>query len=252
MLPDEGYDIDVIMPAHCRDEGMWRMTTRAIEAAFLASGQHRVRVVLIDNASPISWSMSLCHMNIIVIPLSVNLGFVKATNLGLARSTAPYVVFMNNDAFPAEGIFDRMKEILGMEGVGIVGPVSSSGWQDIQRLGVPSDTVTIEDRQAWLKEKNHGKMVTQKPMVAFFCAMVKRETVKKIGYLSESYGIGFGDDDDYCKRIKEKGMSVVQALDCYCEHNRRTTFRSLWTEDEIRHMQREAKAQYVKTWGTFP
>lgn len=67
-------------------------------------------------------------------------------------------------------------------------------------------------------------------MLAFFCAYIRRRVIQDIGYLSEAYGVGFGDDDDYCFRARRAGYRLGLATNVIVEHAHRTTFKTLFPE----------------------
>jgi len=245
----EEWMIDVIVPVY----NNWKMTEECIHHALEASSVP-MRIILIDNGSEekqeVAWNIPAPHA-LLIIRSDLNLGFVKAINMGLARSTAPYVVFLNNDTFCGPGIFDRMIEVLSVNlQCGCVGVISSSGAYDIKRVcqDLPDNITSISERQAYLTGKCQKK-TSVTSIVAFFCAMLPREAIKKAGYLSERYNMGLGDDNDYCRRLKSLGYETRLAWDCYCEHHQRTTFKSKFTPKQIAMMQAAAMTELKSSWG---
>jgi len=158
---------------------------------------------------------------------SVNTGFVKAVNQGLAFSTAPEVVLLNNDTEVPAGWLDKLREPLLSPEVGASGPLTdaSDSWQGRRdRFPVASE---------WT-------LIPETAMLSFFCVMLKREALDQVGYLDEAYGVGLGDDDDYCERLHAHGWRLALAQSCLVKHHHRTTFKALYTEEEITKMQAEA------------
>jgi GT2 family glycosyltransferase len=180
-----------------------------------------------------------------------NLGFVKATNQGMKRAMglgADYIVLQNNDTEVYEGWLERMIEVAqGDPKIGLVGPLVSpcESWQSISNLkkmhpefaDLPEYPGNPEEYAKIIKKKYKEKSVEADEYLAFFCALIKKEVVENIGYLSEDYGIGFGDDNDYCIRAIKAGWRLALAKDVFVFHNHRTTFKSLFSDDEIRDMQ---------------
>jgi len=142
-----------------------------------------------------------------------NLGFVKAVNQGIATSTAPYICIQNNDTEVVDGWADKMIETFNEPQCGLVGPVClfADSWQNV-------DNVAQHFGEIPDKREVGG-------MLAFFCTVIKREVIEKVGYLSEEYGLGFGDDDDYCERAKEAGYKLFLRGDVVIPHYHRTTFK---------------------------
>jgi GT2 family glycosyltransferase len=115
------------------------------------------------------------------------IGYAKANNEALKIILGEYVLLLNNDAI----LLDQQKDTLinmllqtfaNDPAIGIVGP----------------KIITSEE-------------AGNRDFVIFFCAMIKREVFKKIGLLDESFGMGSGEDIDFCIRAEEEGYLVVEA-----------------------------------------
>ena len=71
---------------------------------------------------------------------------------------------------------------------------------------------------------------------AFFCTIFKPEIFSFIGLLDLNYGIGYGDDIDFCFRILNKGFSFAFVPESYVLHNHRTTFSSILSKEQIKNI----------------
>jgi GT2 family glycosyltransferase len=184
---------------------------------------------------------------------SENLGFVKGTNQGMKlaiEDNADYVVLLNNDTEVYDGWLQAMISVAEKhEKIGIVGPLASPshGWQDINNLrkkrpeefsDLPDYNNDPEAYAKIIKNKYGNRSIEVYPVVAFFCTLIKRDLMEKIGVLSEDYGLGFSDDDDYCSRALDAGYKIYLAKDVFIFHNHRTTFKKHFSEEEIREMGR--------------
>lgn len=76
-------------------------------------------------------------------------------------------------------------------------------------------------------------------MLAFFCTMFRSSVWQEIGLLNEVFGIGFGDDDDYCERIHNAGYDLALVQDLIIPHDHRSTFKAHFKDDEIEEMQKK-------------
>ena len=56
--------------------------------------------------------------------------------------------------------------------------------------------------------------------------------------------LGYGDDDDFCRRIYDNGWWVAVALGSYIFHNHRTTFKAMFSDQEIKSMKRKNMLKY--------
>ena len=232
------HTVDVIIPTF-NNAGFTLACLRSLAATTPAD---RYRVIWVDNGSDVQdmeavWAhLQTKHMPAEKVCLSDNLGFVKATNVGLAIATAPYVLLLNNDCELPPGWLDAFLEVFEREpGVGIVGPLSSSPHQWQGNVGA-----------SW---KRPYSVLGPTNMLSFFCAMIRREVIVKCGYLSEEYRAGLGDDDDYCECVKREGWGLALRTDLLVTHHHRTTFRSVYGEDGWLTNQEQNLAHFRKKWG---
>jgi len=179
-----------------------------------------------------------------------NLGFVKATNQGIKRAMelgVEYVVLQNNDTEVYEGWLERYKEVAESDPkIGIVGPITSpcTSWQSIENLknsipefsNLPEYNNNPEEYSKIIKKKYDGEIFESKIQVAFFSTLIKKEVIEDIGFLSEEFGVGFGDDDDYCIRAMKKKWKLFLARDVFVFHNHRTTFKKIYSDKTISQM----------------
>lgn len=225
--------VDIVIPAYnCAD-----YTVRCLRS--VAAHTDNYRVILIDNGSDPDQReqilAALAELPHKLITNKENLGFVKATNQGITASrSAPYVCLLNNDTEVRENWVAMLLEPFRDSQCGIVGPAATQGgWQARQQRPSPS------------KYQRLGAL-----NLAFFCALISRRVIKRVGLLDEGYGMGFGDDDDYCERVKAAGFRLYFRRDLVITHNHRTTF-----ERHIpnwREAQRENIARFTGKWGRRP
>jgi GT2 family glycosyltransferase len=210
--------IDIIIP-------FWNQSDFTLKClASIAKYSSDYRIILINNGSDISESSKLnellSYLPHILINNDKNLGFIKATNQGIKESTAPYIVLMNNDTEAAPKWLEKLKEPL-VDDVGLSGPVTTAkrSWQG-----------------RWNKK---GGIYILPPgrMLAFFCTMIRRDVIEKVGLLDESFGMGFGDDDDYCVRASKAGFKLALVQDLVIPHHHRTTFTKIFGAKKVQEMQ---------------
>ena len=111
-------------------------------------------------------------------------GFSQAVNNGILASTGDYVVLLNNDVVllqqPKNGWINMLLEPFKDDAVGLTGPI----------LG-PSEPAG-------------------RHFIIFFCVMIKREVIQKVGLLDLVFTPGGGEDTDYCIRAEDLGYKLVQ------------------------------------------
>ena len=181
-----------------------------------------------------------CTWPLVKVLLPVNLGWVGGCWAGYKKARGDYVVLLNNDTLPAQGWLTSMVDALEKdEHLGIVGCVSSSGWQSIENLrgkwpelaSAPHDVELVPN---WLREHCQGQVRYVQGMVAFFAAVLRRTMLEQIGFLDRHLGLGLGDDDDLCWRARKKGWKVGVALSSFVRHDHhRTTFKYLEEQEGV-------------------
>jgi len=159
-----------------------------------------------------------------VIRCDHNLGFVRATNLGLRESDAPFVVLMNNDTEAVPGWLEKLRRPL-VGDIGLSGPLTTArrSWQG-----------------QWKKKGEQPVTLPEKSVIAFFCAMLRRDVIEKVGILDVGFGLGLGDDDDYCYRAQAAGFRIALVQDLVIPHYHRSTFKHLFKDTQIHSLQQRA------------
>lgn len=190
-------------------------------------------IIIIDNGSTDGtheWLRSL-GATVRVITWPANLGFIKAANAGLREATGDTVILLNNDTIVPEGAIDALVRTVRQDGVGMAGPLSNnvSGPQQI-----PVSYTDLTELPAfawdvmrlWEPELTYGDC----PRLVGFCLAARRECVAQIGLLDERFGMGFCDDDDWCRRALEAGWRVVISGNSFVHHAGSVSFAALGME----------------------
>ena len=152
--------------------------------------------------------------NVIYIKNETPLGWCKAINQGLEKSTGDYIVFANNDTVVTP---DWDKKFLAHfevdQKLGVLGPITNKvdGFQNI--------------------DYNNGDTFQYTDVVTFFFVMIRRDVITKIGGLDERFGLGGQDDADYSIRARQTGYRVGIARDVFIYHYGSATFRNEFKND---------------------
>ncbi len=236
--------VDIIVPS-CGQPALLEACFASIAAS---EPNGRVRVIWVENGvkgngrSYMGDALARSYIEILHIAIPEMLGFVKATNLGLAAATAPNVLLLNSDTELPLGWLDAMLDVLEREPkVGLVGPWSSceGQWQGRDVKLEPGYSVLGPDA-----------------MLAFFCTLIRRSVVADVGYLSEEWGPGWGDDDDYCARAQMAGWQMALCTSVLVQHVGSATINAVyspaeWAEIRGRNLARlRTKTWYKRMEGT--
>lgn len=237
---------DVIIPHYGATPDITAKAVRCIETIAEHSPLDEMRLIVIDNGSPVEdWYKitgairAANFPNVVVSRNRTNAGFVVAVNQGLVISTAPYVVLLNNDTEVAPNWLHLLRKPFDEDpSVAICGPLTTDcGWQGRYRERNPNAA-------GWC-------VLPPGKMVAFFCAMISRQFLDRVGFQHdafEDFG-GFGGDDYLCELAGNLSYRVALQRDLVIKHYRRTTFKSLHSEETIKEMQESALARFRQMRG---
>lgn len=121
------------------------------------------------------------------------LGYSKAINQGILASTCDKVLLLNNDV--------------------VLLPQDRGNWLD--RLNEPFDT---NPRVGITSTLNLYSPQTGRDFAVFFCVMIHRKVIDKLGLLNEEYGTGAGEDTEYCFMAEQAGFEVECVTNTYYSH----------------------------------
>ena len=88
-------------------------------------------------------------------------------------------------------------------------------------------------------------------MLALFCVAIPRRVYESVGPLDERFGIGMFEDDDYCRRVRAKGLGVRCARDAFVHHWQMASFRKMPREQYLALFTAN-KAKFEEKWGEAP
>ncbi|HEY4229312.1 MAG TPA: polysaccharide pyruvyl transferase family protein, partial [Thermoanaerobaculia bacterium] len=186
-----------------------------------------------------------------VLDQGKNLGFAAACNAGLAAATGDYLLLLNNDTVTTRGALTALVRHLAEDpSLGLVGPVTNAIANEAR---VEVGYAGLADLPEWARGyvRAHDGETFALPMLALFCAALPRRVYEAVGPLDERFGIGMFEDDDYCRRIAEKGLAIRCARDAFVHHWQMASFRKM-PQEEYLALFAENKRKYAEKWGRPP
>lgn len=223
----------IIIPA-C---GQHKMTEDCIESIYKHSRDFEI--IVITNGGG-AWYRS----DVKVISNEVNLGFPIAVNQGIKASTGDVIVVLNNDTIVTPYWLDHLSKHL--EIYDVVGPVTNniSGPQKIE-CQVINNSEAIDLFAQKLHFENNCQIYPFHRLV-FFCVVIKKEVINKIGLLDEQFSPGNFEDDDYCMMAIEAGFRLGIAEDVFIYHIGSQSFKN----DPVAYNEllRVNKAKFEAKW----
>jgi len=158
-----------------------------------------------------------------------NQGFVRSVNRGLAYNAQRDVVILNADVLVHPGWLDRLTAPFRDDpAIATVTPLSNNATiasypnfavdNDFE-LEVPSEVV---DR---LAARANGGTVVDVPTGIGFCMAIRRAALAEVGdFDAETFGLGYGEEGDFCMRAFKAGWRNVLATGVYVKHYGSTSF----------------------------
>ncbi len=236
--PVDPQPITIILPVYNAFDLLAEVLTRVVAHTDLpwhlvmiedCSTDRRVRPYLRDWAATESVSGS---GRVTLIENAQNLGFIGSVNrgLGVAITRGHHVVLLNSDAFvPANWATRLMRPILTDDTVASVTPMSNDAEifsspalcrQTVLNLGM-ADLIDATARRF-----NPAMLLADAPTGVGFCMALNIGWLSRVPSLDPVFGRGYGEEVDWCQKIRALGGRHVGTAGLYVEHRGGTSFGS--------------------------
>ena len=192
-------------------------------------------LILIDNGSVHGQDL-LKEWADILITNTENLGFAKACNQGFRRATGEWICCMNNDIFVYDGWLEALIQT----------------FQDNTDCGVAMPALmkqTKDGREALKIEKpdlDRNYDCYGRGAEFGSCWLIPKWLMDKVGLFDENFQIGFGEDRDYWRRVRQAGYET------YRTHKTRVFHQGNITMSKIKDRKKYTipNREYLKRkWG---
>ena len=258
--PEEcANEYDILIPIY----DAYEETRRCIESV-LRHTHPKHHVYLLDDASPdqrmepMLRKFASANENVTWLRSATNLGFVQNVNRGF-RLSRNHVVILNSDTQVTPGWLERMDRCLeSSPSIGIVSPLSNNA----TILSVPAmnainqlPSSTDPDEFAALVAQCSNRAYPRLPTAVGFCMLIARQVLDRVGEFDPIFGLGYGEENDFCMRAWAAGFETACCDDAYVHHYGQASFRRVEDIDE-RRAQNERTLyarwpQYLDAVNTF-
>lgn len=242
--PMPEYPVDIVVPVY---KGL-SDTQRCLESVLSAVGLTRWRLIVINDCSPepeiSEWLKAFAARDarILLMENSENRGFVATVNTGMSVDMERDVVLLNSDTEVANDWLDRLRRAAYSERrVASVTPFSNNATicsypQFCQPNELPADCNTAS-LDALFASHLAGQTV-EVPTGVGFCMYVTRESLREVGLFDEeSFGKGYGEENDFCIRAQNAGWKNLHALDTFVLHSGGVSFGDSKSDRELQAME---------------
>lgn len=239
--------VSIVIPIY----GEEAVTLLCLESLFAFTGYPHFEVILVDNGSPSDCRASLrafaARRGVRILLNERNRGFAAACNQGVQHSRGELLCFLNNDTVVTPGWLTRLVEaVLEDPGLGMVGPVTNATGNEA-RLRTTYSALTGMLEFAGERARSRQGQSFSIPMVALFCAVMRRSVWDEVGCLDERYGLGLFEDTDYARQLRSAGYDLRCCEDVFIHHWHQASFRKLEREAYVR-LYEQNRAYYRSKW----
>lgn len=182
------------------------------------------------------------YPNVVLINNEENLGFVGSVNKAL-KQTRNHVVLLNTDVVVSYQWLERlMIPIICMDKVASATPFTTSGTIcSFPEFG--EDNPIFEGMRLWQVDDVFSKIKPQYPSIPTgvgFCMGMNKEAIREVGFLDEeSFGRGFGEENDWCQRAIGLGYKNVHVDNLFVYHKHCGSFLS---EEKAKLLEENSKS----------
>lgn len=190
---------------------------REDDVLFINDGSTDQKITNLLDELPQNWQ---------VIHNNKNLGFVKTANIGLKQTNGASIL-LNSDTVVSNHWLQCFKTaIINVDKLGTATPWSNNAeicsiprtlWQN----QLPADINSLA-----LELQDHHPTFPELPTAVGFCMLVTEAAKQQVGYFDEhTFGMGYGEENDYSMRVSEHGLRNVLVDNCYVAHVGNQSFK---------------------------
>ena len=232
--------------------------------AALASG---AETVVVDNASRDGTIAEVARRGVRLIANGENRGFAGAVNQGFAVLKNPYILLLNPDAVIRTSL-EPLRQACDLPGSAGAGGqlVDATGQPQAGFMvrGLPSPATLILEalllnriwpgnpvnrRYRCLDWDWSSRSMVEQPAGAFF--MVRRAVWQELGGLDESFFPLWFEDVDFCRRIRDRGLSLYYIPEAVAKHTGGHSVPQLPLEMRLIYWYRGLIRYSAKHFGPF-
>lgn len=206
------------------------------------------RLILVDNSTEEdarAWFREIAQTrefgDTLLIQNEANVGWLKATNIGLRHVDAEYVCLLNNDVICGSDWLRRCVDLMQREtDIGIVNP----------RGNERSENIRVTDVNEYAKKvaADFSKQYTELHHCSGFCMVVRSDLFQRFGLLDEIFEGGYYEDNDFCHRVQHAGFRCAQCDDAFVLHLVSQSFSKLPSEQKRQMIDRNREI-CKQRWG---
>ena len=215
-----------------------KLTGACISSAMPAILRHKDAVLIaINDCSP---EVEMAKMlndaalrypkRLVVLTNDENLGFVRSVNRGLSYCPAADIILLNSDVLVPDFWLERLLDDARLlKDAGTITPLSNnttiSAFPNFLRENTSPFNFTLDKIDATFCRNQIRPLPA--PTGIGFCLYMRRSCIKDVGVFDEdSFGRGYGEENDFCQRALKKGWQNYITPNLYVFHKGGVSFGS--------------------------
>ena len=210
--------VSIIIPVHNK----YHLTLQCLRALQINTDLTSYEVIVVNDASSDWTESALANLRgIRVINVQNNLGYLRATNLGISVSRGKYTALLNNDTIPLSGWLDRLvSELENDSQIGIAGAKLLYPNMQVQELG----SQIFNDGSGWNLGKHTDHFLPEHSFtrevdyVSAAAILVRADLLAKTNGFDELYIPAYYEDADLAMEARKFGLKVVGVHDSFVIH----------------------------------
>ncbi len=229
-------------------------TEKCLSSLFKTEAVIGNEIIVVDNASTdgtVEFLEDLEYKNKIkLIKNKKNLGYSKAVNIGISAANANSdILLLNNDTelLSNDWLKRMVNAAYSKSEIGVLGVKILRSDHSLQHCGAYMPMETLKGQQICGGETdiNQFSGLHEVESVVFACALIKRDTIKSVGLLSEDF-FAYYEDSDYCDRVRKAKLKVFMLGDVKILHHENSSTKENGVNfNDIYEKSRET---YIKKW----